>query len=246
MKKIFFFFIAGLFALQSCTVNSEIVYHKDAASTSVTDIDMRQFISEIKAMTPDSLKQQKEFGEMNKLPTVWTSLSDIQKQDGKPETTDPDSLRIMKKIFMKMNKENNEPAGLSLKMDRFTQPDYQLLSSYNKKEKLPLDQNIFNKWDGKTLTIDTENFNLKNIEETLKSKTSKDEAEKVEGMITMFFKSIGTTLKFENKIKSITGKHDWVKQIDNYTVKIDYDIKAMYDTEAKLKNADKNIFIVTE
>lgn len=246
MKKILFLFTAALFVLQSCTINSEIVYHKDAASTSVTDIDMRQFITEMKAMTPDSLKQQKEFGDFDKLPTVWTSFLDIQQKEGKLKTKDPDSIRIMKKIFMKTNKENNEPAGFSLKMDHFTQADYQLLSNYNKKEKLPLDQNIFNDWDGKTLTISTENFNLKNIEETLKSKTSKEEAEKVEGMISMFFKSIGTTLKFENKIKSITGKHDWVKQIDKYTVKIDYDLKAMYDPEAQLKNADKKIIIVTE
>ncbi|KFF20557.1 hypothetical protein [Chryseobacterium sp. JM1] len=246
MKKILFLFTAALFVLQSCTINSEIVYHKDAASTSVTDIDMRQFISEMKAMTPDSLKQQKEFGDFDKLPTVWTSFLDIQQKEGKLKTKDPDSIRIMKKIFMKTNKENNEPAGFSLKMDHFTQADYQLLSNYNKKEKLPLDQNIFNHWDGKTLTISTENFNLKNIEETLKSKTSKEEAEKVEGMISMFFKSIGTTLKFENKIKSITGKHDWVKQIDKYTVKIEYDLKAMYDPEAQLKNADKKIIIVTE
>ncbi|MCT2564451.1 hypothetical protein [Chryseobacterium herbae] len=246
MKKILFLLTAALFVLQSCTINSEIVYHKDAASTSVTDIDMRQFISEMKAMTPDSLKQQKEFGYMDQLPTTWTSFLDIQKKDGKKQPTDPDSIRIMKKIFMKMNKENNEPAGMSLKMDHFTQTDYQFLSDYNKKEKLPLDQNIFNNWNGKTLTINTENFNVKNIEQTLRSKTSKEEAEKVEGMITMFFKSIGTTLKFENKIKSITGKHDWVKQIDNYTVKIDYDLKAMYDKEAKLKNADKTIVIETE
>ncbi|SHG80690.1 hypothetical protein [Chryseobacterium sp. OV279] len=246
MKKILFLFTAALFVLQSCTINSEIVYHKDAASTSVTDIDMRQFITEMKAMTPDSLKQQKEFGDFDKLPTVWTSFLDIQQKEGKLKTKDPDSIRIMKKIFMKTNKENNKPAGFSLKMDHFTQADYQLLSNYNKKEKLPLDQNIFNDWDGKTLTISTENFNLKNIEETLKSKTSKEEAEKVEGMISMFFKSIGTTLKFENKIKSITGKHDWVKQIDKYTVKIDYDLKAMYDPEAQLKNADKKIIIVTE
>ncbi|MCT2408292.1 hypothetical protein NZD88_12145 [Chryseobacterium antibioticum] len=246
MKKIFFLLIAAAFVLQSCIINSEIVYHKDAASTSVTDIDMKQFIAEMKAMTPDSLKQQKEFGDMDKLPTVWTSIFDIQKKEGKLKTQDPDSIRIMKKIFMKTNKENNEPAGFSLKMERFTKGDYQMLSSYNKKEKLPFDQNIFNDWDGKTLTINTENFNLKNIEESLKSKASKDEAEKVEGMITMFFKSIGTTLKFENKIKSITGKHDWVKQTDNYTVKIDYDLKAMYDKEAKLNHADKKIVIVTE
>lgn len=246
MKKIFFLLIAAAFVLQSCIINSEIVYHKDAASTSVTDIDMRKFISEMKAMTPDSLQQKKEFGEMDKLPTVWTSLFDIQKQNAKQETKNPDSIRLMKKIFMKSNKENNEPAGLSLKLEHFTQTDYQMLSDYNKKEKLPLDQNIFNNWDGKTLTINTENFNLKNIEETLRSKTSKDEAEKVEGMIAMFFKSIGTTLKFENKIKSITGRHDWVKQIDNYTVKIDYNLKTLYDKEAEFKNSDKKIVIVTE
>ncbi|HBV13768.1 hypothetical protein [Chryseobacterium carnipullorum] len=246
MKNIFFLIIAAAFVLQSCSINSEIVYHKDAASTSVTDINMKQFIAEMKAMTPDSLKQQKEFGEMDKLPTVWTSIFDIQKEEGKLKTQDPDSIRIMKKIFMKTNKENNEPSGFSLKMEHFTQSDHQLLKSYNKKEKLPFDQNIFNNWDGKTLTINTENFNLKTIEEALKSKASKEEAEKVEGMITMFFKSIGTTLKFENKIISISGKHDWVKQMDNYTVKIDYDLKAMYDKEVKLKNTDKKIVIVTE
>lgn len=246
MKNILFLFIVAVLGLQSCTINSEIVYHKDAASTSVTDIDMKQFMAEMKAMTPDSMKQKNEFGEMDKLPTEWTSLLDMQQKERKHQTTNPDSIRIMKKIFMKMNRENNEPAGLSLKMDHFTQADHQMLKSYNKKEKLPLDQNIFNNWDGKTLTINTENFNLKNIEETLKSKASKDEAEKVEGMVTMFFKSIGTTLKFENKIKSITGKHDWVKQTDNYTVKIDYDLKAMYDKETKLRNADKQIIIVTE
>ncbi len=246
MKKTILFFLISFFILQSCSINSEIVYHNDAASTSVTDIDMKQFIAEMKAMTPDSLKQQKEFGEMDKLPTVWTSIFDIQKEEGKLKTQDPDSIRIMKKIFMKTNKENNEPSGFSLKMEHFTQSDHQLLKSYNKKEKLPFDQNIFNNWDGKTLTINTENFNLKTIEEALKSKASKEEAEKVEGMITMFFKSIGTTLKFENKIISISGKHDWVKQMDNYTVKIDYDLKAMYDKEVKLKNRDKEIVIVTE
>ncbi|PQA93589.1 hypothetical protein B0A69_11345 [Chryseobacterium shigense] len=246
MKKIFFFLIAAAFVLQSCIINSEIVYHKDAASTAVTDINMKQFIAEMKAMTPDSLKQQKEFGEMDKLPTVWTSIFDIQKGEGKLNTTDPDSIRIMKKVFMKTTKENNEPTGFSLKMEHFSQADYQILNNYNKKEKLPFDQNIFNNWDGKTLTINTENFNLKNIEETIKNKTSKDEADKVEGMITLFFKSIGTTLKFENKIKSITGKHDWVKQVDNYTIKIDYDLKTMYDQEAQFKNADKAIVIVTE
>ena len=100
--------------LQSCIINSEIVYHKDAASTMLTDIDMKEFIKEMKAMTPDSLQNKKEFGDMDKLPTTWTSIYELEKKEGK-NTKDPDSLRIMQKIFMKSTRENNDPVGFSLK-----------------------------------------------------------------------------------------------------------------------------------
>ncbi|WP_353148238.1 hypothetical protein [Chryseobacterium sp.] len=245
MKKTIILFLISLLIVESCNVNSEIIYHKDAASTSVSDIDTREFIAEMKAMTPDSL-QQKEFGELDKLPASWTNLYDLEKKEGKLKTANQDSIRIMKKIFMKSNKESNEPSGFSIKLEHFTQEDYLALKSYTKDEKLPLDQNIFNTWDGKTLTINTKNFNLKNIEEALRSKSSNEESEKMEGMMMMFFKKIGTTLKFENKIKSITGKHDWLTKIDDYSVRIEYDLKAMYDKEAKFKNADPTITIVTE
>lgn len=231
--------------LQSCSVNSEIVYHKDASSTSVTDIDTREFISEMMAMTPDSLKQ-KEFGEMDRLPTTWTSMYDLAKKEGKLKTENPDSTRIMKKIFMKSTKEDNKLEGFSFKMEHFVPEDYQVLKSFTKTEKIPLYQNIYNKWDGKTLTIDTENFNLKSIEESIRSKTSKEEAEKIAGMMVMFFKKIGTTLKFEKPIQSISGKHDWLKQTDDHSIRIEYDLKAIYDKDLKLKNVDKNIIIVTE
>ncbi|MCJ7933737.1 MAG: hypothetical protein MUW56_08910 [Chryseobacterium sp.] len=245
MKKTIVLFLISLFVLQSCHINSEIVYHKDASSTSVTDIDTREFMAEMKAMTPDSLKQN-EFGEMDKLPTTWTSIYELEKKEGKLKTQNQDSLRIMKKIFMKSKKENNEPAGFAFKMEHFTPEDYQALKNFTKDEKLPLDQNIFNNWDGKTLIINTENFNLRNIEETLRSKSVKEETEKMEGMMMMFFRDIGTTLRFENKIKSITGKHDWLKQIDDHSVRIEYDLKAIYDKDTKLKNADKKIVIITE
>lgn len=65
--------------LQSCNVNSEIIYHKDAAIISVTDIDNRAFMTEMKAMTPDSLNQD-EFTEMEKLPTAWTSIYELEKK----------------------------------------------------------------------------------------------------------------------------------------------------------------------
>ncbi|CAD0222151.1 hypothetical protein [Chryseobacterium sp. JV274] len=245
MKKTIVLFLISLFMLQSCSVNSEIVYHKDAASTSVTDIDTREFMSEMMAMTPDSLKQ-KEFGEMDRLPTTWTSMYDLAKKEGKLKTENPDSIRIMKKIFMKSTKEDNTLAEFSFKMEHFAPEDYQALKNFTKTEKIPLDQNIYNNWDGKTLTIDTENFNLKSIEEAIRSKSSKEETEKMAGMMIMFFKKIGTTLKFENHIKSMTGKHDWIKQIDDHSIRIEYDLKAIYEKDKKLKNADKKIIIVTE
>ncbi|MGH1520255.1 hypothetical protein [Chryseobacterium sp. JK1] len=245
MKKTLLLFLISLFILQSCSVNSEVVYHKDAASTSVTNIDTREFMAEMMAMTPDSLKQ-KEFGEMDKLPNTWTSMYDLAKKEGKLKTENPDSIRIMKKIFMKSTKEDNRISDFSFKIDHFTPEDYNVLKSFTKTEKIPLDQNIYNHWDGKTLTIDTDNFNLKSIEEAIRAKISKEESEKIAGMMMMFFKNIGTTVRFENTIKSISGKHDWVKQIDDHSLRIDYDLKAIYDKDTKLRNADKKITIVTE
>ena len=131
MKKTFILFLISLFMLQSCSVNSEIVYHKDAASTSFMDIDIREFMSEMMAMTPDSLKQ-KEFGEMEKLHTTWTSMYDFSKKEGKLKTENPDSIRIMKKIFMKSTKENNKLAGFSFKMEHFSPEDYLVLKSFTK------------------------------------------------------------------------------------------------------------------
>lgn len=246
MKKIFSLFILSLLTLQSCTINSEIVYHKDGASSTIMDIDVREFMEEMKAMSPDSLNK-KEFSEMDKMPTTWTSMYDLDKKEGTLKTKDPDSIKVMKKIFMKSNKENNEYSGFSLKLDHFTKSDLNSLDDLTKGEKLPIDQNVYNDWDGKTLTINTENFNLKNIEEALQSKTSKEEETlPKEGMVSMLFKQIGTTLKFENKIKSISGKHDWLKQIDDHSVRLEYDIKALYDNESKLKHSDKKVIIITE
>lgn len=250
MKRTFLLLVISLFALQSCTINSEIVYHKDASSSMLTDIDMREFIKEMKAMTPDSLQNKKEFEDMDKLPTTWTSIYELEKKEGKT-TKGADSIRIMKKIFMKSAKENNQPAGFSLKLDHFSQSDYKTLDLLTKQEKLPLEQNIYNIWDGKILTIDTDNFNLKSLQEILSKQSPDGQSEdgsdgKTEGMMMMFFKKVETTLKFEGKIKSITGKHDWLKQVDDHSLKIDYDLKTMFDKDAKLTNADKKIIIVTE
>lgn len=247
MKKTIVLFLISLFTLQSCNINTEVIYHKDAASSMITDVDTREFMAEMQAMAPDSLQEEK-FKDMDKFPTIWTSMYDMLKKEGKLKTENQDTIKILKKFFLKSVKEDNKPVpvGYSFKMDHITPNDYELIKNFNKDEKLPFDQNLLNTWDGKTLTINTDFFNVKNIEEVLQSKGSKEETQQVEGMMMMFFKNIGTTLKFENKIKSITGKHDWLKQVDDYSVRIVYDLKALYDKDSKFKNADKKIIIVTE
>lgn len=81
MKKILFLLVISLFALQSCSVNSEIVYHKDAASTALMDIDMKEAMTMFKSMMPDSVKNDKrELAELEKLPRTWTSLYEMEKR----------------------------------------------------------------------------------------------------------------------------------------------------------------------
>ncbi|RKS96803.1 hypothetical protein [Chryseobacterium defluvii] len=256
-KSLLFVLLICFFALQSCSINSEIIYHKDSASTMVMDIDMKEAMEMMKSMVPDSVKNdQKEIAELDKLPRTWTSLYELDKKEGKLKTNNPDSIKIMKKIFMKSNAEGKEITGVSLKMDHFTKADYSGLTNFSKEEKLPVDQMALNTWDGKTLTIDTENLNLNGFKDILAGKgipgeesLSADDAEKTAAMMKMMYKSIGTTLKFENKIKSVSGKHDWITKVDDYSVRINYDLDALFgdDKDKKpLKNSDKKIVIVTE
>jgi hypothetical protein len=256
MKNLLFTLIICIFALQSCTVNSEIMYHKDAASTTVMDIDMKDAMTMIKSMMPDSVKNnKKEFAEMEKLPKTWTSMYEMEKKEGKLKTDNPDSVKIMKKIFMKSNIENNEMSGFSFKMDHFTKDDYNTVKKFSKDDKLPVDQMSMNDWDGKTLVIDTEKFNMDGLKDVLAKKDITGEGgedidpEQTMGMAKMMFKKMTTTLKFEKKIKSITGKHDWITKVDDYSVRINYDMDALFgDPKSKkpLKNSDKKIIIVTE
>ena len=252
MKKILFLLLISLFALQSCTVNSEIVFHKDAASTTLMDIDMKDAMAMFKSMMPDSVKNdKKELAELEKLPRTWTSLYEMEKKEGKLKTTNPDSIRIMKKVFMKSNFDKDELAGFSMKMDHFTKADYNTIGNMSKNEKLPIDQMALNMWDGKTLTIDTENLNINGFKDILSGKGLPGEddttAESASSMMKMMLKKMSTTIKFENKIKSISGKHDWITKVDDHTIRVDYNLNEMLgDSQKPLKNSDKKIVIVTE
>jgi hypothetical protein len=107
-----------------------------------------------------------------------------------------------------------------------------------------------NSWDGKTLTINTQELTLNGIKNILNNKDiSSLQAQTSVEYVKMMYKNIGTTLKFEKKIKSITGKHDWITQTDNYSLKINYDLNYLFSPEKDRKpllNADEKIVVVTE
>ena len=136
MKKTIVLFLISLFTLQSCNINTEVIYHKDTATSMITDVDTREFMAEMQAMTPDSLKQEK-FNELDRFPTVWTSMHDILKKEGKLKKENQDTLRMLKKVFLKSTKDANNPipAGFSFKMDHFTPHDYEIIKNFNKNEK---------------------------------------------------------------------------------------------------------------
>jgi hypothetical protein len=251
MKKLLFLLVISLFTLQSCSINSETVYHADSASTMVTDIDMKDALITMKSMMQDSLsKDKKGLGGLEKLPKTWTNLYELEAKEGKKKPQNSDSVRIMKKIFVKSNFENNEMTGVSLKTDHFTKADYAAAQNLSKKQKLPISELAMNQWDGKKLVIDTEKFDIKSVKEILADKLPSDEtAGNAPGMLKMMFKEIGMTLKFDKKIKSISGKHDWITKKDDYSVRINYDLNYLFSEENSRKplvNSDKQIIITTE
>lgn len=255
MKK--FLLLSGLIlllVLQSCSLTTETVFHKDAASTTEMNLNFAEMIRTMKAFSTDSTDQDMKLDELKKLPATWTTLYDLEKAEG-GVTTDPDSVRLMKKIFAKSNFDNGEIAGISIKLDHFTKLDYLYLDKAPSKEKIPLSSSTFGSWDGKSLTISSSDFSLEGFEKIMgedkeHKNLSKEEKEhlleQTKLMLKMMNIEVTQKYKFENKIKSITGKHDYLKQIDDRTIEVSYNSAQLADETQNLTHKDKEIKVVTE
>lgn len=251
MKKLFFYTLfLAIGIMQSCSVNTEITYFKDSTFTTVMDVDAKEMFGMAKSFASDSA-DNKSFKELENLPKTWTSFYDLQLKEGEKVSKNPDSVRLMKKGFMKSNYDGDELAGFSMKLEKFTQKEFENFSflKSGKTKELGLEKQAFTQWDGKSLTIDTSDFNFDNPAGDEEMTPEEKEAEKAQmkQMMQMFDMKMSSTLKFENKIKSITGKHDWVKKTDDHTVTITFDFAKMFDENPpELSNTDKQIVITTE
>lgn len=262
MKKNIQILLSGLmlWLLQSCSVNTETTYYKDSATSMQSNILMDRSMLGMMSMMGQSPVNSAKGTDLAKLTTDWKSLYDIQK-DGMVKLNE-DSVKVLKKLFMKVNKDKGEMTGISVKYDKLLPSEItQLFSQSRQLRNIPI-QNAA-RWDGKTLTIDTEKFNMGNFMEgiekmgeqsTTSPKTKSDSimtygkqmATGMMGMMRMFDMNISSTMKFQKPIKSISGNHDFVKQIDKNTVRVNVRTKDLMDSEKKLKNKDSKIVIVTE
>lgn len=265
MTKKFGLWFAAFLALllQSCSVNTETTYYKDSATSMESNVLMdRSTLGLLSMMGDASNAVKKTAGEDYKnLTTEWKSLYDIQKT-GKV-VVNPDSAKVLKKVFMKLNKSNGELLGVSVKYDKLMPQEVMSLFAQNSHlKKMPLQD--FAKWNGNKLTIDTEKFNvaealqeIQKVKPDAKSEKPKTKQDSIEaygrqmasgmvGMMKMVNVNITNTLKFQKPIKSIEGKHDFVEQVDKNTVKINVRTADLWDEGKKLKNKDKQIIITTE
>lgn len=258
LKKYLLWLILPLLTLTSCIINSVTTYHKDNTTSMLMDIDMKEFLDFSKSM--DSTSSDNKMKELEMFPKDWKNMYELTKEEAakKGETLpeDNDSIRIFKKMFIKSNYEGTEMTGFSVKFDKIAQQE---LKDFYKQSH---NRNLINAtnsektfWDGKKLTLDTEylspqNFS-KNLEQELKAEENNTEdekttAEQIISVMKMMKMKFNNQIKFDTKIKSISGKHDWVKQIDDYTINMSFSIDDLFDENLKLKNADSKIVIITK
>ena len=252
---------AALVIVQSCSVNTETTYYKDSATSMESKLLMDQSM-----LTFMNVSGQTSMGSgmpnLKELPTEWKSLYDIQK-DGKIVLNSKDAAPL-KKLFLKVNKSQGDISGLSLKYDKLMPGEIaELLSQSKELKRIPLMDAA--RWNGNTLTIDTEKFNSAEflsqigenagVNDPVSKPMSKSDsvaaygrqmAQGMVGMLKMFNMNYKTTMKFQKPIKSITGKHDFVKQIDNKTVEINVNTKDLLDENHKFTNKDSKIIVTTE
>ena len=233
MKNRNYFWMAVLImaALVSCNVTADITLHEDKTQSIVMDIDGKEAAKIFK----DENKKDKK--DKDDLPKEWTSLYEMNlKKDKKERITAPDTIAVMKKIYVKGSYDKDDLTDISFKTDKLTNKE---LSFVFKTNDLPfLDLFSRNEWDGKTLKIKTSVLN------DILVKKNKDQESDLDWMILT--KDYRVTFHFNSEIKKIEGKHDLVRKGNNNTVEIKFNIDDVRKKGFKFKNDNSFITITTK
>jgi len=231
-RNYFWMVVLLMATLVSCNVTADVTLHEDKTQSIVMDIDGKEAAKIFK----DENKKGKK--DKDDLPKEWTSLYEMNlKKDKKERITHPDTLAVMKKIYVKGGYDKDKDlTDISFKTDKLTNKE---LSFVFKTNDLPvLDLFSKNEWDGKTLKINTSVLN------DILIKKNKDKESDLDWMI--FTKDYRVTFHFNSEIKKIEGKHDLVRKVNNNTVEIKFNIDNVRKKGFKFKNNDSFITITTK
>ena len=236
MKNRNYFWMAVLLmvTLVSCNVNADVTLHKDKTQSIVMDIDGKEAAKIFKDENKKSKKHKDD------LPKEWTSLYEMNlKKDKKERITHPDTIAVMKKIYVKGSYDKDDLTDISFKTDKLTNKELSIMFNKKEEKSLPiLDLFSRNEWDGKTLKINTSVLN------DILVKKNKDQESDLDWMI--FTKDYRVTFHFDSEIKKIEGKHDLVRKVNNNTVEIKFNIDDVREKGFKFKNDDSFITITTK
>lgn len=234
-NKIYFWMIGLAMTLVSCNVTADITLHKDKTQSIVMDIDGKEMAKIFKDEDKKKSKSLKEG-----FPKEWTSLYEMNlKKDKKERITHPDTIAVMKKIYVKGSYDKDDLTDISFKTDKLTNKELSIMFNKKEEKSLPiLDLFSRNEWDGKTLKINTSVLNDILVEK------NKDKESDLDWM--MFTKDYRVTFHFDSEIKKIEGKHDLVRKVNNNTVEIKFNIDDVREKGFKFKNDDSFITITTK
>ena len=233
-NKIYFWMIGLVMTLVSCNVTADITLHKDKTQSIVMDIDGKEAAKIFK----DENKKGKK--DKDDLPKEWTSLYEMNlKKDKKERITAPDTIAVMKKIYVKGSYDKDDLTDISFKTDKLTNKELSIMFNKKEEKSLPiLDLFSKNEWDGKTLKINTSVLNDILIK--------KNQGKESDLYWMMFTKDYRVTFHFDSEIKKIEGKHDLVRKVNNNTVEIKFNIDDVRKKGFKFKNDDSFITITTK
>ena len=231
-NKIYFWMIGLAMTLVSCNVTADVTLHEDKTQSIKIDFDGKEAAKIFK----DENKKDKK--DKDNLPKEWTSLYEMNlKKDKKERITAPDTIAVMKKIYIKGRYDKDEEmTDIFVKTDKLTNKE---LSFVFKTNDFPvLDLFSKNEWDGKTLKINTSVLN------DILVKINQDKEHGFDWML--FTKDYRATFHFNSEIKKIEGNHDLVRKVNNNTVEIKFNIYDVGKKGFKFKNDDSFITITTK
>ena len=227
--------IGLVMTLVSCNVTADVTLHKDKTQSIVMDIDVKEMAKIFKDEDKKKSNSLKEG-----FPKKWISLYEMNlKKDKKERITAPDTIAVMKKIYVKGSYDKDDLTDISFKTDKLTNKELSIMFNKKEEKSLPiLDLFSRNEWDGKTLKINTSVLNDMFV------KINQDKEQGFDWM--MFTKDYRVTFHFNSDIKKIEGKHDLVRKVNNNTVEIKFNIDDVREKGFKFKNDDSFITITTK